>query len=100
MLLAIYKGAELSAPADPSTPYAAARPEWYFLFLFRFLKFERVDQFGPAFGAIYVPSALMLFLILMPIIGITRVGHKINVTFTLLLGVAPPRTRQCRRPTA
>ena len=31
-------GAELGAPADPSEPYAAARPEWYFLFLFQFLK--------------------------------------------------------------
>jgi ubiquinol-cytochrome c reductase cytochrome b subunit len=30
-------GAELGAPADPSESYAAARPEWYFLFLFQFL---------------------------------------------------------------
>ena len=30
-------GAELTAPADPSEPYSAARPEWYFLFLFQFL---------------------------------------------------------------
>src|SRR5690606_4367464 len=32
-------GAPLSAPADPSQPYNAARPEWYFLFLFEFLKY-------------------------------------------------------------
>src|SRR5918998_526730 len=32
-------GAELSAPADPSEPFSAARPEWYFLFLFQFLKY-------------------------------------------------------------
>lgn len=88
LLLSIYKGAELSAPADPSTPYDAARPEWYFLFLFRFLKFEFIDKFGLAFGAIYIPGALMLFLILMPIIGITRAGHKFNVTVTLLLTAA------------
>jgi ubiquinol-cytochrome c reductase cytochrome b subunit len=31
-------GAELGAPADPSNQYSAARPEWYFLFLFQFLK--------------------------------------------------------------
>ena len=30
-------GASLGAPAEPSEPYAAARPEWYFLFLFQFL---------------------------------------------------------------
>ncbi|MBD3672308.1 MAG: cytochrome b N-terminal domain-containing protein [Planctomycetaceae bacterium] len=85
MLLAIYKGAELSAPADPSSPYDAARPEWYFLFLFRFLKFEFIDKFGLAFGAIYIPSALMLFLIMMPIIALWRFGHKINVFVTVIL---------------
>src|SRR5262249_51937770 len=29
-------GAELGPPADASEPYSAARPEWYFLFLFQF----------------------------------------------------------------
>jgi ubiquinol-cytochrome c reductase cytochrome b subunit len=33
-----FGGAELMAPADPANPYDAARPEWYFLFLFQFLK--------------------------------------------------------------
>ncbi|HSG69015.1 MAG TPA: cytochrome b N-terminal domain-containing protein [Planctomycetaceae bacterium] len=85
MLLAIYKGAELSAPADPAEPYSAARPEWYFLFLFRFLKFESIDKIGLEFGAIYVPGALMAFLILMPLIAIWRYGHKLNVAFTFLI---------------
>jgi ubiquinol-cytochrome c reductase cytochrome b subunit len=85
MLLAILKGAELSAPADPSEPYSAARPEWYFLFLFRFLKFEFIDKIGLEFGAIYVPGGLMLFLVLMPLIAIWRHGHKINVAFTYLM---------------
>jgi len=85
LLLSIYKGAELSAPADPSSPYDAARPEWYFLFLFRFLKFEFIDKFGLAFGAIYIPGALMLFLILMPIIALWRYGHKLNVVVTMVL---------------
>ena len=43
--LSIWKGAELAAPANPSENYAAARPEWYFLFLFRFLKFEFIEHF-------------------------------------------------------
>ena len=85
LLLSIYKGAELSAPADPSSPYDAARPEWYFLFLFRFLKFEFIDKFGLAFGAIYIPGALMLFLILMPIIALWRFGHQLNVYVTFIL---------------
>jgi quinol-cytochrome oxidoreductase complex cytochrome b subunit/mono/diheme cytochrome c family protein len=89
MLLAYFKGAELSAPADPAEPYSAARPEWYFMFLFRFLRFEFVDKIGLEFGAIYVPGALMTFLILMPLIAIWRHGHKINValTFLILAGV-------------
>ena len=85
MLLAIFQGAELSAPADPAEPYSAARPEWYFLFLFRFLKFESVDALGLEFGAIYVPGALMAILVLMPLIAIWRHGHKLNVAFTFLM---------------
>ena len=89
LLLAIFKGAELSPPADPSEAYAAARPEWYFLFLFRFLKFEWVEHFGLAFGAIYFPGLLMTILVLMPIIGKSEGGHKFNKAFTwlVMLGV-------------
>lgn len=81
LLCAVFKGAELSAPADPSEAYSAARPEWYFLFLFRFLRFEAIEHFGLAFGAIYVPGALMLILALMPIIAMVKGGHKFNVLF-------------------
>ena len=59
LLCVFFKGADLSAPADPSEPYSAARPEWYFLFLFRFLKFQTVEHYGLAFGAIYVPTAIL-----------------------------------------
>ena len=87
LLLAVFKGAELSAPADPSEPYAAARPEWYFLFLFRFLRFHAVEQFGVAFGAIYVPGILMGILALMPLIAHIKGGHKFNVAFTWLVSL-------------
>ena len=84
-------GAELAAPADPSDAYSAARPEWYFLFLFQFLRFEWVEHVtkGPAFGAIYVPGALMAILCAMPIIGRWKVGHRFNVLFmfAILLGI-------------
>ena len=46
MGLALWKGAELTAPANPAEAYNAARPEWYYLFLFRFLKFEEVSHAG------------------------------------------------------
>lgn len=87
LLCVIFKGAELSAPADPSEPYSAARPEWYFLFLFRFLKFQAIEHFGLAFGAIYIPSAILVIFLLMPIVGRWKAGHVFNIAFTLLLMV-------------
>jgi ubiquinol-cytochrome c reductase cytochrome b subunit len=84
-------GAELGAPADPSQPYPAARPEWYFLFLFQFLKvFEGWGATGEFLGAIVVPAVIMLVLFLMPIIGNWKLGHRFNVAFTigLLVGAA------------
>lgn len=87
LALTIWKGAELSAPADPSEAYSAARPEWYFLFLFQFLRFEWVEHQGLAFGAIYVPGALMAILTAMPIIGRWKVGHAFNVVFLLAMMV-------------
>ena len=79
-------GAELGAPADPSQPYAAARPEWYFLFLFQFLKvFEGWGASGEFLGAIVVPGVVMAMMFLMPIIGRWNLGHRFNIVFTLAL---------------
>ena len=83
-------GAELGAPADPSQPYAAARPEWYFLFLFQFLKvFEGWGASGEFLGAILIPGLTMGFMFLMPIIGRWNLGHRFNILFTssLLIGI-------------
>ncbi|MDA1040280.1 MAG: cytochrome b N-terminal domain-containing protein [Planctomycetota bacterium] len=79
-------GAELGAPADPSLPYAAARPEWYFLFLFQFLKvFEGWGATGEFLGAIVVPGLIMGVMFLMPIVGRWNLGHRFNVVFTLAI---------------
>jgi len=79
-------GAELGAPADPAESYAAARPEWYFLFLFQFLKvFEGWGATGEFLGAIVVPGLIMGVMFLMPIIGNWRLGHRFNVAFTLAI---------------
>lgn len=86
MYFVITKGAELSAPADPAEDFPA-RPEWYFLFLFRFLKYEWVEQYGLAFGAIYVPGIAMGIIALMPILGKARAGHWFNILFTAALTV-------------
>ncbi|MCA8999386.1 MAG: cytochrome b N-terminal domain-containing protein, partial [Planctomycetaceae bacterium] len=90
-----WHGAELTAPANPAEAYSAARPEWYYLFLFRFLKFPLVSQLGEythlgeAFGAIVVPGIAMTFIILMPLIAHIRGGHRFNVAFLwVMIGIA------------
>jgi ubiquinol-cytochrome c reductase cytochrome b subunit len=85
-----YLGAELGAPADPSNEYSAARPEWYFLFLFQFLKvFEGQGERGELLGAIVIPGAVMGLLALMPIVGRWKLGHRFNIGLLvcLLVGV-------------
>lgn len=81
-----YLGAELGAPADGANVYSAARPEWYFLFLFQFLKlFEGQGAMGELLGAIVIPGAIMLVLALMPILGRWQVGHFFNLGFLVIL---------------
>ena len=81
-------GAELGAPADPSEAYSAARPEWYFLFLFEFLKY--FPGSSEIWGAIIIPGFLMGIIFLMPIIGRWRLGHIFNLglSVSLLAGAA------------
>jgi quinol-cytochrome oxidoreductase complex cytochrome b subunit/mono/diheme cytochrome c family protein len=78
-------GAELSAPADPTEPYGAARPEWYFLFLFQFLKLPQFAGEHEVVGAVFIPGGTMLLLFLMPVIGRWKAGHWFNVFVTVLL---------------
>lgn len=79
-------GAELGPPADPSDNFSAARPEWYFLFLYQFLKYFPGGT--EAIGAIWIPGLILLVIFLMPIIGKWRLGHRFNIglLFCLLAG--------------
>ncbi|MFN9201658.1 MAG: cytochrome b N-terminal domain-containing protein [Gemmatimonas sp.] len=79
-------GAPLGAPADPAEQFAAARPEWYFLFLFEFLKYFPGKL--EIIGAIVVPTLLLLLLVAMPLLGGWRLGHRFNLGFlgVMLLG--------------
>ena len=82
-----YHGAPLGAPADPSEQYSAARPEWYFLFLYQLLKYfpGRTE----ILGAIVLPVLLMLVLVAMPYFGKWKLGHRFNVGFVwVMLGGA------------
>ncbi len=93
--LALWRPAELTAPADPSSPFDAARPEWYFLFLFQMLKYFPGDQTFlwqslEFWGAIAVPGLVMLVLALMPLVGRWRLGHAFNLCFLacLMIGIS------------
>ncbi len=81
-------GAELGAPADPSEAYSAARPEWYFLFLFQFLKYfpGRTE----IWGALIIPGVIMGVLFAMPLLGKSKRGHRFNLAFltALFAGIA------------
>lgn len=77
-------GAELSAPADPAEQYEAARPEWYFMFLFELLKYFPASKsfLGlnlEVWGAMILPGIMIGFIVAMPIIGNWRLGHRFNL---------------------
>lgn len=79
----VTRGAELGAPADPSEAYSAARPEWYFLFLFQMLKYFPGKY--EVIGAMVVPGVVLGILFLMPFIAKIRGGHRANVGFVSVL---------------
>ena len=85
-LAAEHKGAELGAPADPSEPYDAARPEWYYLFLFQLLKYFHGTQ--EVIGALVIPGIVMTVLALAPFIGVSKAGHYFNIAFIFFLVIA------------
>ena len=80
-------GAPLGAPADASEPYAAARPEWYFMFLFQWLTYFPAET--EILGAIVIPGLVVTLIALMPFAGRWRLGHRFNLGFTgtILAGV-------------
>ncbi len=90
-----WRGGELTAPADPAEAYSAARPEWYYLFLFKFLSLSWVSMIGAktglgeSFGAVIVPGVAMTVIIFMPLIARRKFGHRFNVGFLwVVVGIA------------
>ena len=82
-----FHGAPLADPADPSDPYAAARPEWYFLFLFQLLKYFPGQW--TIVGSLVIPGIVVLWMFAKPFIAKEKKGHRFNVwaLWGLLLGV-------------
>ncbi len=81
-------GAPLGAPADPSEQFSAARPEWYFLFLFQLLKYFPGN--AEIIGAIVLPTLSLVVLVAIPILGRWKLGHRFNLGFVgvMLFGIA------------
>jgi ubiquinol-cytochrome c reductase cytochrome b subunit len=80
-----FVGADLKPPADPSLQYPAARPEWYFLYLFQLLKFFPGES--EFIGAIVIPTLVTTFILLAPLWGRWKIGHWANVAGFAALGV-------------
>jgi ubiquinol-cytochrome c reductase cytochrome b subunit len=78
-------GAELGAPADPTEPFSAARPEWYFLFMFQFLKLFPGGT--EVWGAIVIPNVVLVGLFMLPFIARLKWGHRLNLSMLLALAV-------------
>ncbi|MFA6543583.1 MAG: cytochrome b N-terminal domain-containing protein [Limisphaerales bacterium] len=84
----IAPGVHLGAPADPSEQYSAARPEWFMLFLFQFLKYFPGGT--EVWGAMVIPGLIGAVVALMPFVAKWKHGHRFNVLFigTLFLAAA------------
>ena len=87
LFFVVQHGAPLGAPADPAENYAAARPEWYFLFLFQLLKYFPGET--EIWGAMILPGLVMGVIFLMPFLGKWKLGHRFNLglLWSLLAGV-------------
>ncbi|MDB5338208.1 MAG: qcrB [Planctomycetaceae bacterium] len=83
LAMVFWQGAELGAPANPSENYSAARPEWYFLFLFEMLKYFPGKY--EVVGAMVIPGLVMGVLFLMPLTAKIRGGHRLNIGFISVL---------------
>ena len=83
--LVIWGGAELGPPAEPTESYGAARPEWYFLFLFQLLKAVERVGLSEFVGAIVIPTLVMAFLFALPLVAKIRYGHVVNVLVIVVL---------------
>jgi len=89
LLFVFQRGAHLGPPADPSLSFSAARPEWYFLFLFQLLKYFPAQW--SIVGEIIIPGIVITIMFAMPLIAAWwKKGHDFNLKFiyALMAGAA------------
>ncbi len=79
----------LEPPADPYDTPEHTKPEWYFLFLYQFLKYVPAPIPGPGFGAT-VPVLALLVLMLWPFLDLskeTRRSQVIRAAIVVVVGI-------------
>lgn len=79
-------GAALQAPAELGEADPAARPEWYFLYLYRLLHWEVFSGGRQLIPALVLPGLVFTFLALLPWIGRGRWGSQFAV-FSVVAGL-------------
>lgn len=82
VLVIWHNGATLTAPADPAEKFPA-RPDWYFMFLFQFLKYFPGETI--IWGGVIIPAVVFFGLCAMPIWGQKKIGHRFNLIFLVAL---------------
>jgi mono/diheme cytochrome c family protein len=78
VLLATFVGVPGEPKADPSDTSYLPRPEWYFLFLFKFLAlFGQIPVLGKIewIATVLIPAAFLIVLTLLPFIEKSQVRH-------------------------
>ena len=87
--LAVWKGAGLEEPANPTDTGYNPRPEWYFLFFFELLKYFPGSL--EAVATVVVPMIIIGFLILLPFLDKGPKRHPFDrplITGSGVLGIA------------
>ncbi|MBX5465121.1 MAG: hypothetical protein IRZ26_06145 [Clostridia bacterium] len=83
--LSIFRPAVSEGIADPSNTAYVPRPEWYFMFLFQFLKYVPGSVEGWVIGAI--PVVALGLLVAVPFLDHGPYRHPLNRPLATLLGV-------------
>lgn len=87
MVLVMTHPSPLGYPADPTNTAFIPIPDWYFLFLYQFLKYDYVTQSLVMFGAVLVPGVAFGALLLAPWLdrGKERRWYKRPVASSIML---------------
>lgn len=86
--LAIFVGVKPEPKADPTSTDYVPRPEWYFLFLFQFLRLLKPQW--EILGTLIFPLAGILVLFLLPFLDRNRYRHPLDrpvVTALAVIGI-------------